>query len=159
MNTYDAAYALAKEIKESDEMKRLTEAAEKIKGDEEARKMVKEYIMAQMKSDYARIAGQKEDEEAYKHLQELAVLVSNNSNAQEYLQAFIRWNQVAADLQKIVSFRPADCFAVSFGVRVPDCLSGSSAACSRCGKERPSSCRSLSRLCTFASYFSTDSSG
>ena len=31
------------------------------------------------------------------------VLVSNNSNAQEYLQAFIRWNQVAADLQKIVS--------------------------------------------------------
>ena len=106
MNTYDAAYALAKEIKESDEMKRLTEAAEKIKGDEEARKMVKEYIMAQMKSDYARIAriaGQKEDEEAYKHLQELAVLVSNNSNAQEYLQAFIRWNQVAADLQKIVS--------------------------------------------------------
>ena len=100
MNTYDAAYALAKEIKESDEMKRLTEAAEKIKGDEEARKMVKEYIMAQMKSDYARIAGQKE---AYKHLQELAVLVSNNSNAQEYLQAFIRWNQVAADLQKIVS--------------------------------------------------------
>ena len=73
MNTYDAAYALAKEIKESDEMKRLTEAAEKIKGDEEARKMVKEYIMAQMKSDYARIAGQKEDEEAYKHLQELAV--------------------------------------------------------------------------------------
>ena len=94
MNTYDAAYALAKEIKESDEMKRLTEAAEKIKGDEEARKMVKEYIMAQMKSDYARIAGQKEDEEAYKHLQELAVLVSNNS---------IRWNQVAADLQKIVS--------------------------------------------------------
>ena len=52
-----------------------------------------------------------------------------------------------------VSFRPADCFAVSFGVRVPDCLSGSSAACSRCGKERPSSCRSLSRLCTFARIF------
>lgn len=68
MNTYDAAYALAKEIKESDEMKRLTEAAEKIKGDEEARKMVKEYIMAQMKSDYARTAGQKEDEEALQAL-------------------------------------------------------------------------------------------
>nr|WP_296974749.1 YlbF family regulator [uncultured Dialister sp.] len=65
--------------------------------------MVKEYIMAQMKADYAKLAGQKEDEDGYKHLQELAVLVSNNSNAQEYLQAFIRWNQVAADLQKIVS--------------------------------------------------------
>ena len=70
MNTYDAAYDLAKAIKESDEMKRLTAAADKVKN---------------------------------QHLQELAVLVSNNSNAQEYLQAFIRWNQVAADLQKIVS--------------------------------------------------------
>ena len=103
MNTYDAAYELARVIKESDEMKRLTAAAEKIKGDAEAKKMVKEYLMAQMKADYAKLAGQKEDEEGYKHLQELAVLVSNNSNAQEYLQAFIRWNQVAADLQKIVS--------------------------------------------------------
>lgn len=103
MNTYDAAYELAKAIRESDEMKRLNAASEKLKGDDEAKKMVKEYIMAQMKADYAKLAGQPEDEEGYRRLQELAVLVSNNSNAQEYLQAFIRWNQVAADLQKIVS--------------------------------------------------------
>ena len=101
MNTYDAAYDLAKAIKESDEMKRLTAAADKVKND--AKKMVKEYIMAQMQADYAKLAGQKDDEKTYQHLQELAVLVSNNSNAQDYLQAFIRWNQVAADLQKIVS--------------------------------------------------------
>ena len=33
MNTYDAAYDLAKAIKESDEMKRLTAAADKVKND------------------------------------------------------------------------------------------------------------------------------
>ena len=38
MNTYDTAYDLARAIKESDEMKRLTAAAEKIKGDDEAKK-------------------------------------------------------------------------------------------------------------------------
>ena len=38
MNTYDAAYDLARAIKESDEMKRLTAAAEKIKSDDEAKK-------------------------------------------------------------------------------------------------------------------------
>lgn len=103
MNTYDEAYALAKAIRESDEMKRLTEAAEKIKGNEDAKKMVKEYIMAQMKADYGKLAGQTPSEEEYKHLQDLALLVSGNSVAQEYLQAFIRWNQVAADLQKIIS--------------------------------------------------------
>lgn len=103
MNTYDEAYALAKAIRECDEMKRLTAAAEKIKDNADARNMVKEYIMEQMKADYAKLAGQKSDETDYKHLQDLAVLISNNSDAQEYLQAFIRWNQVAADLQKIIS--------------------------------------------------------
>lgn len=103
MNTYDEAYALAKAIKECDEMKRLIEASEKIKNNSDAKKMVKDYIMAQMKSDYAKLAGQSADEKDYQHLQELAVLVSNNNDAQEYLQSFIKWNQVAADLQKIIS--------------------------------------------------------
>ncbi len=103
MNTYDEAYALAKAIKESDEMKRLTAAAEKIKEDESAKKMVKDYINAQMKADYGKLAGKEISEEDYKRLQDLALLVSGNSIAQEYLQAFIRWNQVAADLQKIIS--------------------------------------------------------
>ena len=62
MNTYDAAYDLAKAIKESDEMKRLTAAADKVKNDADAKKMVKEYIMAQMQADYAKLAGQKDDE-------------------------------------------------------------------------------------------------
>ena len=99
MNTYDEAHALAKAIRECDEMKRLTQAAEKIKSNADAGKMVKEYIMAQMKSDYAKLAGQETDEQEYRHLQELALLISNNSDAQE----FIRWNQVAADIQKIIS--------------------------------------------------------
>ena len=62
MNTYDAAYDLAKDIKESDEMKRLTAAADKVKNDADAKKMVKEYIMAQMQADYAKLAGQKDEE-------------------------------------------------------------------------------------------------
>lgn len=102
MNMYDEAYALAKSIKESNEMKRLKNAAEKVSADEEAKKMVKEYISLQMQSDYAKLSGQKESEETYKKLQELAIIVSNNELAQEYLQALIGWNQIAADLQKIV---------------------------------------------------------
>ena len=37
MNTYDAAYDLVKAIKESDEMKRLTAAADKVKNDADAK--------------------------------------------------------------------------------------------------------------------------
>lgn len=103
MNMYDEAYALAKAIKESSEMKRLKNAAEKVSADEEAKKMVKEYISLQMQADYAKLAGEKENEETYKKLQELAIIVSNNELAQEYLQALISWNRIAADLQKIVA--------------------------------------------------------
>lgn len=102
MNMYDEAYALEKAINESDEMKRLKEAEKNIRGDEEALKMVREYITEQAKADYAKMAGQKTDEATYKRLQELAVLVSNNERAQEYLQAFIRWNQVGSEIQNIV---------------------------------------------------------
>lgn len=103
MNMYDKAYELANAIKESDEVRRLEAAGEKIKADPDAKKLVKEYLMAQMQADYAKLAGQQADEKTYQHLQELAVMVSNNGAAQEYLQAFIRWQQVASDLQKIVS--------------------------------------------------------
>ena len=103
MNMYDEAYALAKAIKESNEMKRLKVASEKIGADEDAKKMVKEYRSLQMQADYAKLAGQKEDESIYKKLQETAIIVSNNELAQEYLQALISWNQIAADLQKIVA--------------------------------------------------------
>ncbi len=103
MNIYDKAYELAGAIKECDEMKRLAAAGAKIKTNEDARRLVKEYLTAQMQADYARLAGQEQDDKAYEHLQELAVLVSNNGDAQEYMQAFIRWQQIAADLQKIVA--------------------------------------------------------
>ena len=103
MNMYDEAYALAKAIKESNEMKRLKAASEKVGADEDAKKMVKEYISLQMQAHYAKLAGQKEDESIYKKLQETAIIVSNNELAQEYLQALISWNQIAADLQKIVA--------------------------------------------------------
>ena len=49
MNMYDEAYALAKAIKESNEMKRLKAASEKVGADEDAKKMVKEYISLQMR--------------------------------------------------------------------------------------------------------------
>lgn len=102
MNMYDKAYEFAAAVKESEEIRRLTAAGEKLKGNDSAKKLVKEYLMAQMQADYARLAGQQPDEKTYQHLQELAVMVSNQADAQEYLQAFIRWQQIAGDLQKIV---------------------------------------------------------
>lgn len=103
MNIYDEAYALAKALKESDEQKRLVEAEKALKTNPDAKKMTAEYLVLQQKVSYLQMMHEKDKaEKEYKKLQDVAVLVSNNELAAAYVQAFIRWNQMTSDINKIV---------------------------------------------------------
>ena len=103
MNIYDEAYALAKALKESDEQKRLVEAEKALKTNPDAKKMTAEYLVLQQKVSYLQMMHEKDKaEKEYKKLQDMAVLVSNNELAAAYVQAFIRWNQMTSEINKIV---------------------------------------------------------
>ena len=103
MNIYDEAYALAKALKESDEQKHLVEAEKALKTNPDAKKMTAEYLVLQQKVSYLQMMHEKDKaEKEYKKLQDMAVLVSNNELAAAYVQAFIRWNQMTSDINKIV---------------------------------------------------------
>lgn len=103
MNIYDEAYTLAKALKESDEQKRLVEAEKALKTNPDAKKMTAEYLVLQQKVSYLQMMHEKDKaEKEYKKLQDMAVLVSNNELAAAYVQAFIRWNQMTSDINKIV---------------------------------------------------------
>ena len=103
MNIYDEIYALAKALKESDEQKRLVEAEKALKTNPDAKKMTAEYLVLQQKVSYLQMMHEKDKaEKEYKKLQDMAVLVSNNELAAAYVQAFIRWNQMTSDINKIV---------------------------------------------------------
>ena len=103
MKIYDEAYALAKALKESDEQKRLVEAEKALKTNPDAKKMTAEYLVLQQKVSYLQMMHEKDKaEKEYKKLQDMAVLVSNNELAAAYVQAFIRWNQMTSDINKIV---------------------------------------------------------
>lgn len=103
MNIYDEAYALVKALKESDEQKRLVEAEKALKTNPDAKKMTAEYLVLQQKVSYLQMMHEKDKaEKEYKKLQDMAVLVSNNELAAAYVQAFIRWNQMTSDINKIV---------------------------------------------------------
>ena len=103
MNIYDEAYALAKALKESDEQKRLVEAEKALKTNPDVKKMTAEYLVLQQKVSYLQMMHEKDKaEKEYKKLQDMAVLVSNNELAAAYVQAFIRWNQMTSDINKIV---------------------------------------------------------
>ena len=103
MNIYDEAYALAKALMESDEQKRLVETEKALKTNPDAKKMTAEYLVLQQKVSYLQMMHEKDKaEKEYKKLQDMAVLVSNNELAAAYVQAFIRWNQMTSDINKIV---------------------------------------------------------
>ena len=103
MNIYDEAYALAKALKESDEQECLVEAEKALKTNPDAKKMTAEYLVLQQKVSYLQMMHEKDKaEKEYKKLQDMAVLVSNNELAAAYVQAFIRWNQMTSDINKIV---------------------------------------------------------
>ena len=103
MNIYDEVYVLAKALKESDEQKRLVEAEKALKTNPDAKKMTAEYLVLQQKVSYLQMMHEKDKaEKEYKKLQDMAVLVSNNELAAAYVQAFIRWNQMTSDINKIV---------------------------------------------------------
>ena len=62
-----------------------------------------EYLVLQQKVSYLQMMHEKDKaEKEYKKLQDMAVLVSNNELAAAYVQAFIRWNQMTSDINKIV---------------------------------------------------------
>ena len=100
MNMYDDAYNLAKSIRESAEMKQLIAAKEKLAQDASAKDLAEEL---QMEAEYRRMLQKTDGWDGMEKLQSLQVMVQNNSLASEYLHAFMRWQQVAADIQKIVS--------------------------------------------------------
>lgn len=102
MNIYDEAHALARAMEKSEEMQRLLRAKNALGTDSATAKMVTRYLTLQMETEYSRMLGKTPDEKALNEWRELQVLVQNNAAAKEYLEAFARWQVIAADIQKII---------------------------------------------------------
>ncbi|MDY3983370.1 MAG: YlbF family regulator [Veillonellaceae bacterium] len=101
---YDKAYALQKEMRDSEEYKALMDAQKAIENDDTAKGLVEKFLMQQMQWEYAKMAGDKDKEESFmKEQQELMPMVQANSGAQAYLQAHVRWTQVSNDIYRIIS--------------------------------------------------------
>lgn len=103
MNVYDEAAALARAIRESDEVRearRLREAAEV---DETNRALLSEYKRLQARLQMRSIAGGQLDEEEMRRFQQIASLLCMNADAQAYLMAEMRMQRLLADVFKIIS--------------------------------------------------------
>lgn len=102
MNHYDKAHELAGALKNCDEYRSLLTAKKAVDTDEQAKKMVKDFVMKQMELEYEVMAGKPEDKAKTEQLQKMYELISCNANSREFLQAYIRFQRAMADVYKII---------------------------------------------------------
>jgi cell fate (sporulation/competence/biofilm development) regulator YlbF (YheA/YmcA/DUF963 family) len=101
MNVHDKAYELARILSSCDEYQGFLKAKNLLETDEQAKKMVKDFLAKQMAYEYEKMSGKSATDQE-QQLQKLAGLLALNPIAAQFLQAHLRFQQVMADLYKII---------------------------------------------------------
>ncbi|GBG57101.1 UPF0342 protein [Sporomusaceae bacterium FL31] len=102
MNTYDKAHDLAKVLQNSEEYRTFLAAKKLVDTDEQAKKMVGEFITKQMELEYEMMSGKPEDKAKIDQLQKMYDLLVLNSKARDFMQAHMRFQRVMGDIYKII---------------------------------------------------------
>ena len=104
MNIYDTAHALAREIENSDECRRLRELRERAYADDTNRVLLEEYKRLQVRLQMSMVgaAGEMPGEDMQR-FQQLATLLYMNSDVQAYLLAEMQMQKTLADIFKILT--------------------------------------------------------
>ncbi len=102
MNVYDHAHALAKAIRNSSQFREFKEAAQKLKGDDTASKMLNDFRQAQMELQKKQMENQETSQEEEK-IRKLSEIVNMNLTAKDYLEKEYQFAVMVEDVQKIIS--------------------------------------------------------
>ena len=101
MNVYDRGHELARALKESNEYKNFLAAKKVVDSEPETKKMVKEFLAKQMEIEYETMAG-KRDQAKVEQLQKMYELLAYNTKARDFLDNYMRFQRMMADVYKIL---------------------------------------------------------
>ncbi len=102
MNVYDAANELGRAMRESQEYKRLSEAKKKLSEDSAAETMVKDFMKQKQELEIAQFSGNTPDTGKIEKVQKMYEVLSLNSAANDYVQAYIRFQLMINDISKTI---------------------------------------------------------
>ena len=100
MNVYDEMNNLCKAIKESHEFKLVQESKSKLKTDKTAEDMVKDFLNKKQALEIKQYQGQKPNKEEMDAVEKLYDVIKLNQVASEYVQNYIRFQMMIADISK-----------------------------------------------------------
>lgn len=102
MNVYDNANELARAMRDSHEYKKVKEASAALAKDENAKKMVDEFFQLNQEAEFARYQGKEPDKEVMDKIQRLYGVLSLNSDAMQYINSYMRFQMMLADITKSI---------------------------------------------------------
>jgi cell fate (sporulation/competence/biofilm development) regulator YlbF (YheA/YmcA/DUF963 family) len=102
MNVYDKTHDLVRAIKESPEYTEFMEVQKIIDTDAQAKKMVKEFIAKQMELECEMMGGKAEDKAKTEQIQQMYQLIMGNSKAATFMQSYMKFQRLVADIYKIL---------------------------------------------------------
>ncbi len=102
MNTYDAAHALAKALRESTEFKELKEAQVNLKADSSALNMLTDFRKQQFELQKQQLSGLEVADEQKEKIEKLFEVISLNTLVKNFMQVEYRVAVMLQDIQKTI---------------------------------------------------------
>jgi len=102
MASYDKAYELARELKESPEYKEYQKAKQELLANKEALSILRDYRRIQMTAQSMYLSGKEPGEKEKADLARIQEIVNMHGGVQRFIQAEERLLVIMADIQKIL---------------------------------------------------------
>ena len=102
MNVYDQAHQLAQAVKESEEFKQYEQYKKKVEANPQLNESINDLMKKQMELQAAQLMGQEVTQEAFQQLQQLSAVLMQDPTAAQYMQCYMRFSMMMADVYKII---------------------------------------------------------
>ncbi|WHY02005.1 YlbF family regulator [Neobacillus sp. DY30] len=102
VNLYDAAYALEKAIRQSDEYKQLQQMYHEVNADPTAKNMFDQFRQIQMNLQQKQMMGQEISEQEVQQAQSTVAVVQQNEKIARLMQAEQRMSMIIGELNQLI---------------------------------------------------------
>ncbi|MDQ0973097.1 cell fate (sporulation/competence/biofilm development) regulator YlbF (YheA/YmcA/DUF963 family) [Neobacillus niacini] len=102
VNLYDAAYALEKAIRQSDEYKQLQQMYHEVNADPTAKSMFDQFRQIQMNLQQKQMMGQEISEQEVQQAQSTVAVVQQNEKIARLMQAEQRMSMIIGELNQLI---------------------------------------------------------
>jgi cell fate (sporulation/competence/biofilm development) regulator YlbF (YheA/YmcA/DUF963 family) len=102
VNLYDAAYALEKAIRQSDEYKQLQQMYHEVNADPAAKNMFDQFRQIQMNLQQKQMMGQEISEQEVQEAQSTVSVVQQNEKIARLMQAEQRMSMIIGELNQLI---------------------------------------------------------